>query len=53
LPHTSVPGSVQTQDNPMWRATKDKGMILYPKGNFFAVYMDTDFAGNWNHSYTT
>ncbi len=30
------------------RATQDKGMILNPKENSFNVYVDDDFAGNWN-----
>jgi hypothetical protein len=30
------------------KATRDKGMILRPTGNSFDVYVDADFAGNWN-----
>jgi hypothetical protein len=28
--------------------TRDKGLILKPNDNSFDVYVDTDFAGNWN-----
>ena len=28
--------------------TKDKGIILDPKGNSFDCYVDADFCGNWN-----
>jgi hypothetical protein len=28
--------------------TKDKGLILRPEGDQFEVYVDADFAGNWN-----
>jgi len=28
------------------KGTKDKGMILKPKGTSFDVYIDADFAGN-------
>ena len=28
--------------------TKDKGLILKPSGSSFDVYVDADFAGNWN-----
>ena len=28
--------------------TKDKGIILEPKGNEFTVWCDADFCGNWN-----
>ena len=40
------------------KTTADKGLILRPKGDSFEVYVDADFAGNWNpedapdHSYT-
>ena len=29
-------------------ATKDKGLILQPSGNALEVYVDADFAGNYN-----
>ena len=28
--------------------TKDKGIILDPKGNDFIVWCDANFCGNWN-----
>jgi len=40
------------------KATWDQGLILRPTGLSFDVYVDTDFASNWNwdeaakHSYT-
>jgi ATP-binding cassette subfamily B (MDR/TAP) protein 1 len=30
------------------QGTKDKGIILSPQGKSFDVYVDADFAGNWN-----
>ena len=30
--------------------TRDKGLILKPSGSSFDVYVDADFAGNWNKS---
>ncbi len=35
------------------KGTKDKGMILKPKGTSFNIYVNSDYAGNWNHSEAT
>jgi hypothetical protein len=35
------------------QGTKDKGIILKPKGSSFDIYVDADFAGNWNKDEAT